>query len=77
MTILLSFFLWGNVIWNLLHSGEIGLSIMVVLSENYLKNLEKHSIQLVLRIGIAPKTFRRFVDDSLAQFGSRNNATEF
>ena len=26
---------------------------------------------------IAPKTFRRYVDDSHARFGSRNNATEF
>ena len=33
--------------------------------------------QLALTFGIAPKTFRRNVDDSLAQFGSRNNATEF
>ena len=35
------YFLWDNVIWNLLNSGPIGLSIMVVLSESYLQNLEK------------------------------------
>ena len=33
------YFLWDNVIWNLLNSGPIGLSIMVVLSESYLQNL--------------------------------------
>ena len=30
------YFLWGNVIWNLLNSGSIGPSIIVVLSESYL-----------------------------------------
>ena len=35
------YFLWDNVIWNLLNSGPTGLSIMVVLSESYLQNLEK------------------------------------
>ena len=39
----------------------VGLSIMVVLSESYLQNLEK-----ALTFGIAPKTFRRYVDDSHA-----------
>ena len=68
------YFLWDNVIWNLLNSGPIGLSIMVVLSESYLQNLEKNTIELAL---IAPKTFRRYVDDSHARFGSRNNANEF
>ena len=30
-----------------------------------------------LTFGIAPKTFRRYFDDSYAQFGSKANATEF
>ena len=34
-------------------------------------------IELALTFGIAPKTFRRYVDDSHARFESRNNATEF
>ena len=71
------YFLWDNVIWNLLNSGPIGLSIMVVLSESYLQNLEKNAIELALRFDIAPKTFCRYVDDSHARFGSRSNATEF
>ena len=65
------YFLWDNVIWNLLNSGPIGLSIMVVLSESYLQNLEKNAIELALRFDIAPKTFHRFVDDSHARFGRR------
>ena len=35
------YFLWDNFTWNLLNSGPIGLSIMVVLSESYLQYLEK------------------------------------
>ena len=58
------YFLWDNVIWNLLNSGPIGLSIMVVLSESYLHNLEKNALELALRFDIASKTFRRYVDDS-------------
>ena len=51
---------------------------MVVLSESYLQNLEKNAVELALRFGIAPKTFRRYVDDdSYAPFGSRNNVNEF
>ena len=71
------YFLWDNVIWNLLNSGPIGLSIMVVLSESYLQNLEKNAIELALRFDIAPKTFCRYVDDSHDRFRSRSNATEF
>ena len=48
---------------------------MVVLSVSYLQNLEKHAIELDLTFGIALKTFCRYVGDSHAQFGSRNNAT--
>lgn len=44
---------------------------MIVLSENYWQNLEKHSIQSALTVVIAPETFRRYVD------GSRNNAKGF
>ena len=50
---------------------------MVVLSESYLQNYEKNAIELALRFDIAPKTFCRYVDDSHARFGSRNNANEF
>ena len=50
---------------------------MVVLSESYLQNLEKNAIELALIFDIAPKTFRRYVDDSHARFGSKNNANEF
>ena len=58
------YFLWDNVICNLLNLGPIGLSIMVVLSESYLQNFEKNAIELALTFDIAPKTFRRYLDFS-------------
>ena len=36
-----------------------------------------NAIELALKFDIAPKTFRRYVDNSYARFGSRSNATEF
>ena len=48
---------------------------MVVLSEGYLPNLEKHAIELAF--GIAPKTFHRYVGDCHARIESRSNASEF
>ena len=70
-------FFWNNVTWNLPNSGQFGLSIMVVLSESYLQNYEKNAIELALRFDIAPKIFRRYIDDSHVRFGSRSNATAF
>ena len=37
-----------------------------------MKSLENYSVKLVLKFGMAFKTFRRYVDRS----GSRNNATK-
>ena len=39
--------------------------------------MKKNAIELALTFDIAPKTFCRYVDDSHARFGSRNNAAEF
>ena len=71
------YFLWGNVICNFVNTKPIGLSIMVALSRSYLQNLGRHSIQLALTFGIAPKTFCQYVDDSHARFGNKKNAIEF
>ena len=50
------YFLWDNVIWNLLNSRKTGLLTMVVLSESYLENPKKHAIELALTFGDGPKT---------------------
>ena len=41
---------------------------MVVLAECYLQRLEEKSIALLFALNTSPKTFKRCVDDSHAQF---------
>ena len=38
------YYLWDNVIWNLLNLELIGLSIKIFLSGSYFDNLEKHAM---------------------------------
>ena len=71
------YFLYNNVIWTLENSGPIGLSIMVVLSECYLQRIEHTSITQALNLNLAPKTFKRFVDDSHARFNNREQLLQF
>ena len=59
------------------NSGPIGLSIMVVLSECYLQRIEHISITQALNLNLAPKTFKRFVDDSYARFNNREQSLQF
>ena len=70
------YFLRDNAIWNFFNLEPIGLSVMVSYLTVICKNLEKHSIDLALAFGIAPKTFPRYVDDSHTRFGTRTNATD-
>ena len=71
------YILYNNVIWTLENSGPIGLSIMVVLSECYLQRIEHISITQALTLNLAPKTFKRFVDDSHARFNNREQSLQF
>ena len=71
------YFLYNNVIWTLENSGPIGLSIMVVLSECYLRRIEHISITQALTLNLTPKTFKRFVDDSHARFNNREQSLQF
>ena len=71
------YFLYNNVIWTLENAGPIGLSIMVVLSECYLQRIEHISIIQALTLNLAPRTFKRFVDDSHARLTIENNHYSF
>ena len=71
------YFLYNNVIWTLKNSGPLGLSIMVVLSECYLQRIEHIYIMQALNLSLAPKTFKRFVDDSHARFNNREQSVQF
>ena len=71
------YFLYDNVIWTLENSGPISLSIMVVLSECYLQRIEQISITQALTLNLAPKSFKRFVDDSHERFNTREQSLQF
>ena len=72
-----SYFLYENKIRLLENASPIGLSIMVVLSESYLQHLEHKAIIEALNIQIQPKTFKQYVNDSLACFTSKHQAKIF
>ena len=59
------------------NSGPIRLSIMVVLSECSLQRIEHISITQALNLNLAPKTFKRFVDDRHARFNNREQLLQF
>ena len=71
------YFLWNGEIRILKNSGPIGLSFMVVLSKSYVQNLEHKAIAEVLTLNLAPKTYRRYVDDTHARFTSKEQYREF
>ena len=50
---------------------------MVVLSECYLQRIEHTSITQALNLNLAPKTFKRFVDDSHARLNNREQSLQF
>ena len=50
---------------------------MVVLSECCLQRTEHISVIQALNLNLAPKTFKRFVDDSHARFNNREQLLQF
>ena len=71
------YFLHENNLRLFQNSRPIGLSRIVVLSECYLHKIEFKAITEALNYKIAPKTFRRFVNDSHARFQDRSHAKKF
>ena len=72
-----SHFLCNNVILTLENSGRIALSIIVILTECYLQRIEHISITQALDLNLAPKTFKRFVDDFCARVNNREQSLQF
>ena len=71
------YFLWNNKIRILKNSGPSGLSFMVVLFESYVQNLEHKAIAEALTLKLAPKTYRRYIDDTHARFTSKEQSRKF
>ena len=74
-----TYFLWDNKIYCIKDSGPIGLSLMVVLAEGYLQTLENQAIEQANNaiLPVAPKTHRRYVDDSHDRFPEEPEAYGF
>ena len=71
------YFFYENNLRLFQNSRPIGLSRRVVLLESYLHKIEFKAITEALNYKIAPKTFRRFVNDSHARFQDRSHAKKF
>ena len=74
-----SYFLWNDKIHCLNDSGPIGLSLMVVLAESFLQTLESRSLIIArgLPIPVAPKTHKRYVDDTHDRFRNVDESEAF
>ena len=58
------YFTWQNQIRVIDDAGPIGLSLMVVMAEGFLQNIERRSIAIALRTtpSVTPITFKLYVD---------------
>ena len=68
------YFFYNNVIWTLENLGPVALAIMVILTKCYLQIIKHISITKAFTLNIAPKTFKRFVDNSHARFKAREQS---
>ena len=50
---------------------------MVVLQETYFQNLEQKAIAEALTLNLAPRMYRRYVDDTHGRFESKEQSREF
>jgi predicted GIY-YIG superfamily endonuclease len=71
------YFLYENKIRILPNSGPIGLSLMVVIAEAFLQNIEKRALNLAFFNSFQPITYKRYVDDTHARFDSIENLEMF
>ena len=73
------YFIWNEEIHMLKDSGPIGLSIMVVMAENFLQVLEAKAVDdaLHLQPPLVPLSFFRYVDDSHSRFDKITSADKF
>ncbi|XP_057316880.1 uncharacterized protein LOC130657913 [Hydractinia symbiolongicarpus] len=71
--------IWEDKIYLLQNSGPIGLALMVVVAEAFLQYHERNAISVALQRNppVAPKSFKRYVDDSHARFKNLEEAKSF
>jgi hypothetical protein len=73
------YFLWNDTFYELINSGPIGLSLMVVISESFLQCKEKQAMHdaLTMNPPLDLKSFYRYVDDSHARFPNFDQSDTF
>ena len=59
------------------NSGSVGLALMVVISEAFLKRLKYRSLQEALATNLVPLTYKRYVDDRQARFETVHQSHSF
>ena len=77
LSLSICYFIWDDQIYFIDNAGPICLSLMVVIAEGYLQNIENIALNNALRDHCAPKSFLRYVDDSHARFNNENEVDEF
>nr|XP_047124319.1 uncharacterized protein LOC105844437 [Hydra vulgaris] len=70
LSLSICYFLNENKIRIIPNSGPIGLSLMVVMAEAFLQNIERKALNIATICTCEPKTFVRYVDDCHARFNS-------
>ncbi|XP_012559209.2 uncharacterized protein LOC105845706 [Hydra vulgaris] len=64
------YFLYENNIRKIPNSGPIDLSLMVVMTEAFLQNIERKALNIAIIHTSEPKTYKRYVDDCHVCFAS-------
>ncbi|XP_065678099.1 uncharacterized protein LOC136093107 [Hydra vulgaris] len=64
------YFLYENSIRIIPNLGPIGLSLMVVMAEAFLQNIERKALNIAIIHTSEPKSYKRYVDDCHARFAS-------
>ncbi|XP_047137571.2 uncharacterized protein LOC124814063 [Hydra vulgaris] len=70
LSLSICYFLYENKIRTIPNSGPIGLSLMVVMADAFLQNIERKALNIATICTCEPKTFVRYVDDCHARFNS-------
>ncbi|XP_004206267.3 uncharacterized protein LOC101237111 [Hydra vulgaris] len=70
LSLSICYFLYENKIRIIPNSGPIDLSLMVVMAEAFLQNIERKALDIATICTCEPKTFVRYVDDCHARFNS-------
>ncbi|XP_047146242.1 uncharacterized protein LOC124819090 [Hydra vulgaris] len=70
LSLSICYFLYENNIRIIPNSGPISLSLMVVMAEAFLQNIERKALNIAIIHTSEPKNYKRYVDDCHARFAS-------